>query len=136
MRGQQTRFVYKVKAVLMNSSAKVKLLSRLKTMVNRTNQLRYKSDDHPISAKVKSLKNGEPVKAWEAIAFAGAVGLFTYWQMSTRRWEWEMDGMPGGIIGHNLGKYFYRKPIADQIKEQKRKDYEAGNDWKLKIFQE
>lgn len=87
-------------------------------------------------AKYKNLKNGEPVKRWEVLAVVGGVGLFCYWQLCTRHWEWIMDGGPGGIIGHSLGKYMYRKPIADQIAEQKRKDYEAGIDWKIKILQE
>lgn len=87
-------------------------------------------------AKYNNLKNGEPVKRWEVIAVVGGVAFFVYWQMCTRSWEFTMRGQIGGVIGHNLGKYFYRKPISDQIAEQKKKDYEAGIDWKVKIWQE
>lgn len=117
-------------------SLKVRPLFRLQSVVYRVNHVRNKSGIDPIAEKLKNLRNGEPVKRWEQLAMFGAFGTILYWLAFTRHWEWEMDGSPGGMIGHSLGKYYYRKPIADQIKEQKRKDYEAGFDWKIKIFQE
>ena len=117
------------------NSPKVKSLFQLRNAVIRTNTIRYKSGKDQ-AAKEKNLKYGEPVKVWERVALMGGILFFVNWQLNFRHWEWIMDGGPGGILGHNIGKYFYRLPIADQIAEQKKKDYAAGIDWKIKIFQE
>lgn len=120
----------------MNVSSKVRSLYLLRRQVNRSNIIRKKSTVDEVADKVSKLKNGEPVKAWEVVALFGSIIFFAVQHLTFRVWEWEGNGQPGSIVFHNLGKYFYRKPIADQIAEQKRKDYAAGIDWKVKIWQE
>ena len=93
----------------------------------------------PLKETVKQVKKFRGKPTLRDYAILGAIGSFFVWEafhanLSKRGWQYTGSGFIGEMFWRAFGKYSYRKPIEDQIKESKKDDYNNRRDFFWRIL--